>query len=416
MINLGKGVRRHVSLFFALTLAACGGGSAGSDASVGGSTPAGTPSATPTPTPTAIASPTPTPTPSATAVPTPGLAGLSPVASGVDVNQYLSAAWGTGAIPGPEEGGVEGAFRFNCTPSHNAYNDPVVFPGQTGRSHLHTFFGNTRTDANSTYESLRTTGSSTCNNIMNRSAYWVPAMMNGRGKVVMPNWISIYYKGMPRTDARCRTAGRACVALPNGLRYIFGYNMSDPSQSSPASTMWWNCDAANAGGHFANIAQAARGCPVGAHIGMVMTGPDCWNGTELDSPDHRSHLAYMQYDGTGTAKCPSTHPYILPHFTIGVWYQVDATLDRSGNESPDADTWYLSSDRMAGMARAVPGTTLHSDWFGAWEDSVMDMWMSNCIDKMLSCSGGDLGNGKQMTMAAENVIRTGTVLVDPPAS
>ncbi|WP_197323377.1 DUF1996 domain-containing protein, partial [Staphylococcus haemolyticus] len=119
-----------------------------------------------------------------------------------------------------------GAFRFLCTPSHNAYNDPIVYPGQTGKSHLHTFFGNTKADANSTYESLRTSGESTCNNLLNRSAYWIPALLNGQGKVVMPDYVSIYYKRRPSTDPVCQRQGKACIALPRGLRYVFGYNMS----------------------------------------------------------------------------------------------------------------------------------------------------------------------------------------------
>jgi hypothetical protein len=29
------------------------------------------------------------------------------------------------------------------------------------------------------------------------------------------------------------------------------------------------------------------------------------------------------------------------------------------------------------------------------------MWTDNCIDKMLNCSGGDLGNGKQLAGASQ---------------
>ena len=355
------------------------------------------------------------PTPTGTAVPTPTLAGLPEVASGIDVASLLGPTWGTGGIPPPEPGQTEGAFRFLCAPSHNAYDDPIVYPGQPGRSHLHTFFGNTKADANSTYQSLRTTGDGTCNNMLNRSAYWIPALMNGRGKVVMPDYISIYYKQMPSSDPQCRVAGRACVRIPRGLRYIFGFNMAKPSDLPPAGKLYWNCTGTGAvEGWYPNIAQAAKNCPVGARLGAVLTGPDCWNGTELDSPDHRSHLAYMQQDGSGHLKCPTTHPYIIPHFTIGAWYTTDATLDRSGNESADANTWYLASDRMTGMANAVPGTTLHTDWFGAWEDSVLETWQANCIDKMLSCSGGDLGNGTEMKWIHGYQYGTTTVLVDPP--
>ena len=375
------------------------------------------PLVTPAPAPT----PTPAPMPGmgapvGTGVPSPTLAGLSAIASGVNFADYIVKSWGTGSIAGPESGQVEGAFRFLCAPSHVAYDDPIVFPGQPGKSHLHTFFGNSKADGNSTYASLRTTGDSSCNTLLNRSAYWIPSLMNGRGKVVLPDYVSIYYKQMPSTDPRCKTVGKACVRIPRGLRYVFGYNMGDPAKGSPAGSFYWNCDGAGAvNGWFPNIAQAAKGCPVGARLGAVLTGPDCWNGTDLDSPDHRSHMAYQQQDGYGHLRCPATHPYIIPHFTIGAWFTTDATLDRSGDESVNANTWYLASDRMTGMAPAVPGTTLHSDWFGAWDDATQELWQANCIDKMLSCSGGDLGNGQQMRTDAGYAFGNKTVLVDIPA-
>ncbi len=74
---------------------------------------------------------------------------------------------------------------------------------------------------------------------------------------------------------------------------------------------------------------------------------------------------------------------------MGAWYTVDANLG----------TWHLSSDPM--MPGVEPGTTLHADWWGAWDNDVQAMWIDNCINKRLSCSGGDLGNGKQMRMFSD---------------
>jgi hypothetical protein len=85
---------------------------------------------------------------------------------------------------------------------------------------------------------------------------------------------------------------------------------------------------------------------------------------------------------------------------MGTWYTVDSDLDRSGKWTPDTPTWHLSSDEMPDMPMMRPGTTFHADWFGAWDDNVMRMWMDNCINKLLSCNGGDLGNGKQLKMFA----------------
>ena len=323
------------------------------------------------------------------------------------MQDFLQPAWGTGDIPVHDED--VGAFRFLCAPSHNAYNDPIVYPGQPGKSHLHTFFGNTLADANSTFTSLRTTGDSTCNAVLNRSAYWIPAMMNGSGKVVMPDYLSVYYKRMPASDPRCQIYATACVKLPRGLRYIFGYSMSNPASTpTDLGQRWWNCDGPTSdSGHFATIAEALKGCKVGDRLGVVLVAPDCWDGKNLDSADHRSHMAYRTYaDGTGRPMCPSTHPYIIPQFQLGAWYTTDTT----------SKNWYLSSDRMAGMAPSEPGTTAHADWFGAWEDSVLDLWTANCIDKLLNCSGGDLGQGQQIKTLAGYDYPSGRALADIPAN
>ena len=41
------------------------------------------------------------------------------------------------------------------------------------------------------------------------------------------------------------------------------------------------------------------------------------------------------------------------------------------------------------------GSTFHTDWFGAWDDGILQAWTDNCVGKFLNCSAFDLGNGKQ---------------------
>lgn len=323
---------------------------------------------------------------------------LAPIVSNFDVNSQLVPAWGTGAVPPSSSPDVVGAFRFVCNASHLAKDDPIVYPGQPGRSHLHQFFGNTSANANSTYESLRTTGESTCNSPLNRSAYWMPAMLNGKGGVVIPDYVSVYYKRMPVSDPNCQRQGTACVDLPRGLRFVFGYNMLNPTQL-PTGAAYFNCDGPTATpGHYDDIVTAAANCPLGNRLGAIINAPTCWDGQNLDSADHRSHVSYGSYGDWGYYKCPTTHPYVIPNFTLGVWYTTDADLDRSGSWSASRPTWHLSSDEMPGQPMARPGTTFHADWFGAWDDTIMKMWTDNCINQLLNCSGGDLGNGKQLKM------------------
>ena len=96
----------------------------------------------------------------------------------------------------PDNGTVgDGQFRMACQYSHFAYDDPIVFPGQPGASHLHLFFGNTEADAHTTASSLLDRGGGSCNGFeLNRSAYWTPALLDGRGNAVVPEQIILYYK------------------------------------------------------------------------------------------------------------------------------------------------------------------------------------------------------------------------------
>ncbi|CAN5184822.1 hypothetical protein BH09PSE3_BH09PSE3_00090 [soil metagenome] len=319
---------------------------------------------------------------------------LPAIASNFDIDSELVPAWGTGAIPDSAAPDVVGAFRFICTASHESYDDPIVYPGQAGKSHLHEFFGNSGTNANSTYASLRTTGNSTCTSKVNRSGYWMPAMLNGKGSIVRPNFVSIYYKRLPSTSPECQREGKACVDLPRGLRFIFGYNMLDMS-AAPTGEAYFNCQGpGSTPGHYATIVEAAKYCPTGAQLGAIISAPNCWDGVNLDSADHRSHVAYGSYGTWGYYRCPTTHPYVIPTFTLGAWFTTDDDLNRSGTWDGTMNSWHLSSDEM--MGGKIPGSTFHSDWWGAWDDKVLAMWSENCIDKLLNCSGGDLGNGKQM--------------------
>lgn len=354
--------------------------------------------------------PPPAPVPPPVIDPNVPTTGLPMVADGLDTNALLVPSWGTGAIPasaGPPDKGNPGAFRLICQAAINnaglaamiKYDDPIVYPGQPGKSHLHQFFGNTKADAFSTYESLRKTGESSCANALNRSAYWMPAMMDGKGFVVPPDYVTIYYKRFPKGSADCfKQAKGGCVDLPRGLRFIFGRNMLNMAEL-PTGAAYFNCDGPGAiPGHYPDIPTAAKNCPVGARLGAVINAPDCWDGKNLDSPDHRKHVAYAAWIGHSYAECPSTHPYVIPAFTMGAWFTTDATLDRSGTWDGTFNSWHLSSDDMPGMPMK-PGTTFHADWFGAWSDSVLKMWHDGCLDKLLNCSGADTGTGLQLKQA-----------------
>lgn len=419
-------VRRSLSVALAFSMSAltgCGSGSATADADAAtqvtvtcpdGTVIHGTLSDCPASTPTPPASP-----PQETST----IDGAAPIddnfdrALGIEPTHYGTAANGNrGGIASLSDDPV-GAFRFSCTPGQISYDDPIAFPGQPGKSHLHQFIGNTSADANSTYGSLRATGRSTCDNrgqpyALNRSSYWMPAMLNGSGFVVPPDQVLVYYKRLPKSDPRCgppdATHVGICVNMPNGIKFIFGYDMAKMS-GGPADTKSWDqwamnfkCVADKATrtelpGVYHTLAEAAAACPVGNWLKADLDGPPCWDGKNLDTPDHRSHVVYATgaaIPGAGRA-CDAEHPYRIP----GIAYQWFFTV------TPDVKSWRLSSDdMMAKMGHpVVAGTTLHMDYFEAWSPAIKKEWHDHCIDEHRTCSNGDLGDGRQLKDAGEPI-------------
>jgi hypothetical protein len=323
----------------------------------------------------------------------PSLSGAVAIADNFDV----TTSYTTGnPIPSSASPDVVGAFRFICEFDKLATVDPVVYPTQVSRSHMHNFYGNESINQNSTFNTLRTTGGSSCNHYgdgttaANRSGYWIPGMDDGKGHWVQPDYASLYYKRRPASDpvvsnpANPQYEGQA-VPIPNAIRFIAGYNMAN-STDPQASSHWFNCSGPTAiEGHYPSIAAvvAANACPAGNRLGFVIEGPSCWDGVYLDTPDHRSHTAYPSYGSWGYLKCDAGHPYVMPTLTIGTWYSVVA--------GDDLSLWHFSSDDM--HPELPHGVTGHADYFEAWSVPVKTMWENGCINLKLNCNSGDMGNG-----------------------
>lgn len=308
----------------------------------------------------------------------------------------LKIAWGNGQRPG-RYSEHEGAFRFTCGGDGKlAYDDPVVFPGQPGRSHLHLAWGNADFSAATTADSLAARAESNCNATpfsLNRSSYWMPALLHDSGDVVRPDLISVYYKRAMASSPFCNPGAREfigiCTGLPNQIRFIFGWDAARPLSKATGAS--WYCTGGTQQ-HYGDLdAVFASGCKAGDTLVANTQGQNCWDGENLDSPDHRSHMAYADYRrGDGLAHCPASHPFHIPQQENKAMWTV--TADMIG---PDGRSRIrLASDAM--MRGSKPGATLHADYIEAWVAQAKALWLTNCIDKGLSCSGGEMGNGTQL--------------------
>ncbi len=291
----------------------------------------------------------------------------------VNTNSFLRS---TGTIPASTANQPSGNFRTLCSFSHLNYDDPLVYPGQPGKAHLHMYFGNTLAEGNSTYDSLRAAGDSTCQGgPLNRSAYWAPALIDQSGQVVVPDLATVYYKGVVGS-ANDISGTRP---MPFGLKMVAGYDMQATGQQV-TNFSWW-CDAPNA-----VHTQTTQNCSTTLQVRLAF--PPCWDGRNLDSADHRSHMAYPVWVN-GRGQCPGSHPVQVPEYTIGFQY----------SNAQSAAGWRLSSDTMPGMTHAN-GSTFHSDWIGAWDPQIQETYTRNCIAGLRDCVDGELGDGRALTAMA----------------
>lgn len=230
--------------------------------------------------------------------------------------------------PGPIHDGI---FLSACRFSHTASDDPIVHPGEPGASHQHEFFGNTTTGANSTYESLLA-GDTTCRVAGDTAAYWVPSLFVD-GARIAPIRVNAYY-------LRGRGPGRV-APFPAGLKVIAGDGSATTAQSTAITG--WRCS----GLRIQALSTTPVDCPGLSHQVLVIRFPDCWNGEELDSADHRSHMAYRV-----NGRCPSGYPVRVPRLALNVHYDL-----------PSVDGATLASGSIYSS---------HADFFNAWDQAFLN--------------------------------------------
>ena len=235
-----------------------------------------------------------------------------------------------------------GNFHLSCGFTHQAPEDPIVFPGVQNASHMHDFFGSTTTGFASTLASM-TSSATTCDNLSDHSGYWAPSLVAPNGTIVQPLSTSVYYW------ARVTTV----TAIPDDFRMIAGGDTRNLRASgyacaggTPVSSVPLNCGA--------------------DWLKAVIVFPSCWDGVNLDSADHRSHVAYPTGKG-----CPAGFPVSIPKVVFHVRYGLH-----------DGTGYYASSDAKAGMTN---GMSMHADVWSDWNTTVEAGLVQSCLVANVTC-------------------------------
>ena len=238
---------------------------------------------------------------------------------------------------GPGHGGGLRYFAIGCAFSHTNMDDAIVFPGQPGRSHDHTYFGNRSTNASSTPASLRAAGRTSCRLSADTAAYWVPTLFSA-GNAVQPAGVTAYY---------VRRTTDPVQAFPAGLKMIAGSAAARAAQDQRITS--WSC------GVRRSTSSTIPNCAFS--LRLQVNFPNCWDGTNLDSADHKSHMAYST-DGV----CPTTHPVETPALTLFVRYPAVAS----------ATAELASGTQFSG----------HGDFVNAWNQATLERLVARYLNRV----------------------------------
>ncbi|KAL4790284.1 hypothetical protein BDV19DRAFT_341160 [Aspergillus venezuelensis] len=281
--------------------------------------------------------------------------------------------------------GVADAFwRLPCRGrSGLARMDPLMDPGQPSY-HVHTVHGSNGFSMDADMTALLGGDCTSCEVKQDKSAYWAPALYfvdsaTGDSELVEEvGGMLVYYL----------LYGDKVEAFPEGFRMIAGdpflRNFTWPVPDPPKSE--WTGDQASQ----AALAQKALGfnclnydktaepslgrhflpeksyldehCTDGVRFELMF--PSCWNGEDVDSDDHKSHMAYPSLVMDGT--CPEGfETRVVSLFFETIW-NTYAYKDRDGY-------FALSTGDPTGFG-------YHGDFMHGWESGVLEEAVEKCTN------------------------------------
>jgi len=280
-------------------------------------------------------------------------------------------------------------FTVNCAPLIQQRSDPIVNPGHPS-SHTHAIVGgNAFARDMPGMAALKATGT-TCDKKTDFSNYWVPQMyhirQDGRYEMVPWSGTAVYYqvracnyqKGLQYCDKT-----KVPLAFPDGFRMLAG----DPFQRTfnhsifahrAVSMMCMNDDRSKEYNGF-----PPEKCNT---IRAQVYFPSCWDGKNLDSANHRDHVAYPAIGDYNGGVCPASHPVALLSIFFEFFFQTKQYNDRNFVFAQGDRTGYgYHGDFIMGWSNRTLLQTAH-------QTCISD---NNCPIKTAGAKPGENRAGKQ---------------------
>ncbi|MEU0729072.1 DUF1996 domain-containing protein [Streptomyces sp. NPDC006140] len=323
-----------------------------------------------------------------------GQAGNGPVAA--DFADIKSIQPDAGA-PRPQGDASRGSFATDCGVNENGLfnsDNIIAAPGVTnGAHHFHDYVGNQANNAFASDQDLANAKTSCVDQGDKSSYYWpVLRLQNGTqeqdatspgggiegnaGEIVTPKQVTLTFVGNPRDKV---------TAMPRLLRIITGDAKSFVNGPANANASW-SCT----GFEDRQLKDKYPLCPQGSDVVRTFKFQSCWDGRNIDSANHRTHVAFADAAGT----CPSGFRPI-PQLVQRIVYDVDApSLDDGGRTTP-----LFAVDSFPEQLHKP--VTDHGDFINVFDEDLMRE-MVDCINEGRTCGAGagggqDPGPGEEPT-------------------
>ncbi|MFF7871275.1 DUF1996 domain-containing protein [Streptomyces qaidamensis] len=285
--------------------------------------------------------------------------------------------------PRPQGDASRGSFATSCGVNENGLfnsDNIIAAPGVTnGAHHFHDYVGNQANNAFASDQDLANAETS-CDDQGDKSSYYWPVvrLQNGTqeqdankpgggiegnaGEIVTPKQVTLTFVGNPREKV---------TAMPRLLRIITGDAKSFVNGPANANASW-SCT----GFEDRQLKDKYPLCPQGSDVVRTFKFQSCWDGRNIDSANHRTHVAFSDAAGN----CPSGFRPI-PQLVQRIVYDIDApSLDDGGRTAP-----LFAVDSFPEQLHK-PGTD-HGDFINIFDEDLMGE-MVDCINDGRTCGAG----------------------------
>ncbi|MFF8937291.1 DUF1996 domain-containing protein [Streptomyces paradoxus] len=277
------------------------------------------------------------------------------------------------------DGGSTGTFTTNCGTNENENRNSdnvIVAPGvSNGAQHQHDYVGNQSNNAFASDEDLAN-AQTTCQNQGDKSSYFWPVLriqdgsddidagqpgggQDGNvGKIVEPAEAQLKFVGNRTSDV---------VAMPKALRIITGDAKSFTNGLNNANTSW-SCT----GFEDRQVTDKYPLCPEGSSVVRTSNFQSCWDGQNIDSANHRTHVDFVEADGS----C-SNGFQAIPQLQVRLVYDVQAPQINDGQ----VQNAFAVDSFPEQLHKAI---TDHNDFINFFDENVMNE-MVQCINNGEDC-------------------------------